>query len=196
MIAQIRSLLWLDFPMYALTDLKKLGMLFEKSKFIPATLILPFFAALTDILALYLVFGSAQTFFQAITSGLMAISLLYLVFSWISASLVAGGADFSADTSVLRVFSIINTTYLYKLFVLPLVAAFSALSFAAPLIFITGQLAASVAGIVCTAYCLATVCSLSVSRSLMSVIVPHIIYSFMHLFCFISLIFFAFSATS
>ncbi len=186
MIAQLRSLLWLDYIMFALTDFKRLGMLLEKQRFLPATLLFPVTASLSDIICVYLIVKNSTTFFISVTYGFSVLSLVYILNSWISASLLTTGLDTRVDdNSVHRHFSLLNITYVFKLFVLPLVSIASVLSLAPAVFFILGQLSAVIVGIVCIAHCITTIYSVSLSRSTLSVIIPHILYTVMKLVIFI-----------
>ncbi|MFW5807599.1 MAG: hypothetical protein ACOC2H_10005 [Spirochaetota bacterium] len=178
MIEKIRSLVWLDYCMAILTDFKRLGLLLSRHTFIPATLVFPVLAAFTDIIALYRAFETGRSFFVSLSYGFLLLALINIISAWLGASLLTTAVESSAESpSLSRNFSIVNITFAFRLFVLPLVTIMASISFAPAAFLFLGYIGAGVAGILCSAYCISTIYSLPHGKSIMLVIVPHLVFA-------------------
>lgn len=173
----MRSLVWMDYIQYALTDFTRLGQLFERQRFLPMTLLLPAATAITDILCLYRAFGSSTAFAVSLTYGSVLLVFVHIISAWVVASLITTAFDTAVESvSLLRHLSIVNMSYIFKLFVLPLVSFFASISVAPAAFLVLGQITASIAGIVCISFCLSSIYSMPRGRSMLLVLLPCIVF--------------------
>jgi hypothetical protein len=191
MINQIRSLVWMDYILYLFTDFKKAGQLFARSKFLPGTLLFPVIASITDIISFYTAFELKNGLFISLSYGFISLAIFQITTSWFQSALITTAADFETDSnSILRNFSIINSAFIFKLFILPLVSLSSALSFAPGAFLILGNVVIIIVSILFVSNALAVSNQITFAKALSFILVPQILYGIIQfIFILLSMIY-------
>ncbi|MBN1531106.1 MAG: YIP1 family protein [Spirochaetes bacterium] len=135
----IKSMRWVDFFLYAITDPGALYRQIQKNE--PRPLVLsfavPVFAALTGIIAGSLVGVESRFFYSKLTYGwlLSVVSSLFTIVA--AAALMDAFAQFLGYRGNMKeMMALVNFSQLPKIFVLPLVLIFRTIHFAPPFFYV------------------------------------------------------------
>jgi hypothetical protein len=130
---KIKSLVWADYFLFALTDPRELYRLInsKKSGRIYAGLAVPAVVVIADILALSLLGEATGFFFYKITYGWILILIYTVVKIAVYASLIDTVSQFMGyEGKALEVTAMVSYSMFPKVFILPIVYFFSIINFA------------------------------------------------------------------
>lgn len=140
MIEKIRSLIWADYLLYTLINTRQAGQLLNRSEcFIKSTLVLPLIYAFFSIISSSLIHEQSTFFFHKIGYGsffIIGTTLLQVFIIAMSIGFIL--QLFKVEVKLPVIFSIINLSYLPKLFILPWALFWSSANFATGPMYLAG----------------------------------------------------------
>jgi hypothetical protein len=177
-VQQFRSLVWVDYILYAIVDPRALARLIMRTggRFMPISLLVPAGVALFEIVALSLLSKQSTFFLYKVSYGWIASSLVVIVMMFAAASLIDLFLQLSGKAGrIAATVTCVSFSQFPRLFLLPLVAIAAAphTIVTAPIaVYVIGSIALSVWSIINIISGVSEIYEIPVPKACASVLVP------------------------